>query len=156
MNPERFTENKVKKISLLILLFSLAFWNGQNVDSFQKDKKLFENIQLLDQYLQNSDERIADVLHLDVSFGHSNGWIQNFDDFKKDFLSKKVIYKDIRQTELSEIKKHKNIARIRRKIKVLGTYKNQDFEIKLALLEIWIKKNAVWKLWSRQSVEIKP
>lgn len=66
------------------------------------------------------------------------------------------MYKEIWQTELSEIKKYRNTASIRRKIKVSGTYKNQNFEMKLALLEIWIQKNAAWKLWSRQSVEIKP
>ncbi|KMQ66623.1 hypothetical protein ACM46_03630 [Chryseobacterium angstadtii] len=146
----------MKRISLFILLFLFVFWKGQKTDAFQKDEKLFENIQLLDRYLQNNDGKIIDVLCPDVSFGHSNGWVQNFEDFKKDFSSKKVIYKEIQQIELSEFKRDKNTASIRRKIKVSGTYKNQDFEMKLALLEIWIKKNAVWKLWSRQSVEIKP
>ncbi|WP_184163397.1 nuclear transport factor 2 family protein [Chryseobacterium shigense] len=141
---------------LFILLLSFSFWNAQNVSVSQKDEKLTENIRLLDTYLQNNDERILEILNPDVSFGHSNGWVQNFEDFRKDFSSKKVIYKDIQQTELSEIKRYKNMASIRRKIKVSGIYKNQDFEMKLALLEIWIKKNAVWKLWSRQSIEIKP
>jgi hypothetical protein len=146
----------MKRISLFILLFSFAFWSCQNVGSSQKDIKLFENIKLLDHYLQNNDEKLLDILHPDVSFGHSNGWVQNFEDFKKGFSSKKVIYKEIKQTEMSEIKRYKKIASIRRGIKVSGMYKNQDFEMKLALLEIWIKKNAIWKLWSRQSVEIKP
>nr|WP_306666585.1 nuclear transport factor 2 family protein [Chryseobacterium sp. OSA05B] len=138
------------------MLFSFAFWNGQHVNTFQKDENLFENVKLLDTYLQNNDEKIIDILCPDVSFGHSNGWIQSFEDFKKDFSSKKVTYKNILQTELSEVKKYKNTASIRRTVQVSGTYKSQDFEMKLALLEIWIKKNAVWKLWSRQSVEIKP
>ncbi|MCT2563532.1 nuclear transport factor 2 family protein [Chryseobacterium herbae] len=146
----------MKSRFLFILLFSFAFWNCQNVNISQKDETLIEHIKLLDTYLQNNDAKIIDILRQDVSFGHSNGWIQNFEDFKKDFSSKKVMYKDIQQTELSEIKRYKNTASIRRKIKVSGTYKNQDFEMKLALLEIWIKKNTVWKLWSRQSVEIKP
>ncbi|PQA94721.1 hypothetical protein B0A69_09740 [Chryseobacterium shigense] len=146
----------MKKGSLFILFFSLAFWSCQSVDTSEKEGKLFETIKLLDSYLRNNDQKIADILDEDVSFGHSNGWIQNFEDFKKDFSSKKVIYQAIHQTELSEIKHYKNTASIRRKIKVLGTYKNQDFEMKLALLEIWIQKNTGWKLWSRQSVEIKP
>lgn len=122
----------------------------------QKEVKLFESISLLDQYMQNNDEQIIDILCSDVSFGHSNGWIQNLDDFKKDFSSKKVLYKSIHQIDVSEIKRSKNTVSVRRSIKVLGSYKTQDFEMKLALLEIWIKKNGVWKLWSRQSVEIKP
>ncbi|MBL1221587.1 nuclear transport factor 2 family protein [Chryseobacterium sp. L7] len=146
----------MKKLSLFFLLLSFTFWNAQNAETFQKEGKLFESIKTLDHYLQQNDEKIVEMLAPDVSFGHSNGWVQNFEDFKKDFSSKKVIYKDIHQTELSEFKKYKNTASIRRKIKVAGTYKNQDFEMNLALLEIWIKKNSGWKLWSRQSVEIKP
>ena len=41
-------------------------------------------------------------------------------------------------------------------IKVSGVYKNQNFEMMLGLLEIWKKEKSIWKLWSRQSVEIKP
>lgn len=146
----------MKKASLFILILSFTFWSCQNIRTSPKDEKLVESIKLLDSYLQNNDGHIAEILCLDVSFGHSNGWIQNFEDFKKDFSSKKVVYKEIKQLELSELKRHKNMASVRRKIQVLGTYKNQDFELKLALLEIWIKKNSIWKLWSRQSVEIKP
>lgn len=106
--------------------------------------------------MQNNDSGIVDLFEKDVSFGHSNGWVQNLDDFKKDFLSKKVIYKEIRQTEVSEIKKFNNTFSIRRKISVSGLYKNQEFKMILSLLEIWIKNKSEWKLWSRQSVEIKP
>ncbi|MBB4806941.1 hypothetical protein HNP38_002237 [Chryseobacterium defluvii] len=146
----------MKQLSLFILLFLFSFWNGQNIRTNPKDEKLFENVRLLDRYLQNNDDKIINILCPDVSFGHSNGWVQNLQDFQKDFSSKKVVYKNIEQTELSEIKKYKNMVSIRRKIKVAGTYKGQDFGMKLALLEIWMKKNSIWKLWSRQSVEIKP
>ncbi|UOU99349.1 nuclear transport factor 2 family protein [Chryseobacterium daecheongense] len=146
----------MKRLSLFILLFSFTFWNCQHIKPTLKDEKLVESIRLLDRYLQNNDDNITDILCPDVSFGHSNGWVQSLDDLKKDFSSKKVVYKEIRQLEISELKKHKNIASVRRKIKVLGSYKNQDFELNLALLEIWKKKNSIWKLWSRQSVEIKP
>ncbi|ROH96073.1 nuclear transport factor 2 family protein [Chryseobacterium daecheongense] len=146
----------MKKLSLFILLFSFTFWSCQHIKPALKDEKLVESIRLLDRYLQNNDDNITHILCSDVSFGHSNGWVQNLDDFKKDFSSKKVVYKEIRQLEISELKKYKNMASVRRKIKVLGSYKNQDFELNLALLEIWKKKNSVWKLWSRQSVEIKP
>ncbi|KPH11804.1 nuclear transport factor 2 family protein [Chryseobacterium sp. ERMR1:04] len=146
----------MKKISLFILIFSFLFWYGQGLKSSQKEAKLFESISLLDQYMQNNDDKIVNILCSDVSFGHSNGWVQTIDDFIKDFSSKKVIYKEIKQLEISDLKRHKNFVSIRRKIYVSGLYKDQKFEMKLALLEIWMKKNAVWKLWSRQSVEIKP
>ena len=91
----------------------------------------------------------------DVSFGHSNGWVQNFDDFKKDFESKKVSYTSIEQTDLSEFKRNKKTVSLRRKVKVAGIYKVYDFEMTLSLLEIWIKKGKSWRLWSRQAIELK-
>ncbi|WP_404984520.1 hypothetical protein ACI513_13305 [Chryseobacterium sp. M5] len=138
----------------ILFLFCFVFGFSQN---YSKDEKaVLLEAKKLDSLMTNNDTQIIDLFCSDVSFGHSNGWIQNLEDFKKDFSSKKALYKEIKQTEVSEIKKFKNTFSIRRKIKVSGLYKNQDFEMNLSLLEIWIKKKSKWKLWSRQSVEIKP
>lgn len=124
---------------------------------YSKDEKqLLSQTRKLDSLIENNDSKVLDLFEDDVSFGHSNGWIQNYSDFKRDFSSKKVIYDKIEQIEISELKKNKNICSLRRKIKVSGTYKTQKFEMILVLLEIWKREKWVWKLWSRQSVEIKP
>jgi len=142
---------------LLFFLFVFLGTNAQNtlLKEFQNETELAKNVHLLDLYMKDNDLKIEEVLHADVSFGHSNGWIQNFEDFKKDFESKKVSYKSILQTDLLEFKKNKNTASIRRKVKVSGVYKIYDFEMTLSLLEIWVKKGRNWKLWSRQAIEIK-
>jgi len=138
----------------ILFLFCFVFGFSQN---YSKDEKaVLLQVKKLDSLMMNNDVQIVDLFCSDVSFGHSNGWIQNLDDFKKDFSSKKVSYKEIKQLEISELKQFKNTVSIRRSVKVAGLYKNQDFEMKLALLEIWLKKKSAWKLWSRQSVEIKP
>lgn len=142
------------KILLSIFLFCFVFGFSQN---YSKDEKaVLLQVKKLDSLMMKNDIQIVDLFCSDVSFGHSNGWIQNLDDFKDDFSSKKVSYKEIIQLEISELKQFKNTVSIRRTVKVAGLYKNQDFEMKLALLEIWLKKKSAWKLWSRQSVEIKP
>ncbi|WP_336689729.1 MULTISPECIES: hypothetical protein [unclassified Chryseobacterium] len=142
------------KLLSLLLVFCYIFGYSQK---YSKDEKqLLSQTVKLDSLIQNNDSRVLDLFEDDVSFGHSNGWIQNYSDFKRDFSSKKVIYDKIEQIEISELKKDKNICSLRRKIKVSGTYKSQKFEMILALLEIWKKEKSVWKLWSRQSVEIKP
>lgn len=140
---------------LLCGIFLMFFVSGSSQKISKREKSVLVQAKKLDSLMKNNDDAIIDLLSEDVSFGHSNGWIQNLDDFKKDFSSKKVIYKEVSQTEFSEIKEFKNSISLRRVIKVAGLYKNQDFKMKLALLEIWIKKKSVWKLWSRQSVEIK-
>lgn len=138
----------------ILFLFCFVFGFSQN---YSKDEKaVLLQLKKLDSLMMKNDVQIVDLFCSDVSFGHSNGWIQNLDDFKKDFSSKKVSYKEITQLEISELKQVKNTVSIRRSVKVTGLYKNQDFEMKLALLEIWLKKKSAWKLWSRQSVEIKP
>jgi len=142
------------KILLSIFLFCFVFGFSQN---YSKDEKaVLLQVKKLDSLMMKNDVQIVDLFCSDVSFGHSNGWIQNLEDFKNDFSSKKVSYKEIIQLEISELKQFKNTVSIRRSVKVAGLYKNQDFEMKLALLEIWLKKKSAWKLWSRQSVEIKP
>lgn len=135
--------------------FLLFFIYGYSQKYSKAEKAVLIQAQKLDSLMKNNDHSIVNLLSENVTFGHSNGWIQNFDDFKKDFSSQKVVYKELSQTEVSEIKKFKNTVSLRRTIKVIGLYKNQDFRMKLALLEIWIKMKSKWVLWSRQSVEVK-
>ena len=145
----------MKLYPILFFLFSLSISAQENkaFSELKNEPKLRENMRLLDFYMQNNDSKILELVSEDVSFGHSNGWVQNFDDFKKDFESKKVSYKSIEQTDLSEFKRNKKTVSLRRKVKVAGIYKVYDFEMTLSLLEIWIKKGKSWRLWSRQAIE---
>jgi len=138
------------------ILFLCCFVLGFSQKYSKQEKAFLMQAKRLDSLMQNNDSNILNLFAKDVSFGHSNGWVQNFEDFKKDFNSKKVMYSNIEQIEIYEAKKYKNVYSIRRKIKVSGIYKNQNFEMILGLLEIWKKEKSVWKLWSRQSIEIKP
>lgn len=146
-----------KCLIAVILTFSLSNVSLKSQDLNTKiDQKLQQQIFLLDTLMQNNNPEIINVLMPEVSFGHSNGWIQNFNDFKKDIETKKVSYQEVKQTNLKEIKNYRNMASVRRVIHVKGLYKTFQFEMDLSLLEVWIKKKGVWKLWSRQSIELKP
>ncbi|SKB99745.1 hypothetical protein SAMN05660477_02286 [Soonwooa buanensis] len=139
-----------KYLSLFILVFNLSLFSAQTLE-----RTLEIKVKALDSLMQTNNPNILNLLAKDVSFGHSNGWIQNIDDFKKDIISKKIDYKSVKQTALKEFKTYKKTASIRRIVHVIGTYKSYDFTMDLSVLEIWIKKAGDWKLWSRQSVEIK-
>lgn len=147
--------NRLLSCFCLILSLSLFQVKAQDIN-LKLDKNLQNQISLLDELMQNNDPKILDLLRPDVSFGHSNGWIQNFNDFKKDIDDQKINYQSVNQTELKELKTFKNTASVRRIVHVKGLYKTFNFEMNLSLLEIWIKKNKTWKLWSRQSIELKP
>ena len=138
----------------LTLLFCLFFFVGFSQTYSKKEKALLIQVSKLDSLMENNDSKILELFSDDVSFGHSNGWIQNKDDFKKDFESGKVKYQSVKQTELKEFKIKNKFANIRRIIAVKGLYKNETFEMKLSVLEFWIQQKGIWKLWSRQSVKI--
>ena len=138
----------------LTLLFCLFFFVGFSQTYSKKEKALLIQVSKLDSLMENNNSKILELFSDDVSFGHSNGWIQNKDDFKKDFESGKVKYQSVKQTELKEFKIKNKFANIRRIIAVKGLYKNETFEMKLSVLEFWIQQKGIWKLWSRQSVKI--
>ena len=141
--------------SLFSFIFLVCFVFGFSQAYSKQEKTLLTQVSKLDSLMENNDSKILELFSDDVSFGHSNGWIQNKDDFKKDFESGKVKYQSVKQTELKELKIKNKFANVRRITAVKGLYKNETFEMKLSVLEFWIRQKGMWKLWSRQSVTLK-
>jgi len=141
--------------SLFSFIFLICFVFGFSQNYSKKEKAFISQVSKLDSLMQNNDSKILELFSEDVSFGHSNGWIQNKDDFEKDFESGKVKYQSVKQNELKEFKIKNKFANIRRIISVKGLYKNDEFQMKLSVLEFWIRQKGIWKLWSRQSVSLK-
>lgn len=141
--------------STLSFIFLVLFVFGFSQTYSKKEKALLIQVSKLDSLMENNNSKILDLFSDDVSFGHSNGWVQNKDDFKTDFESGKVKYQSVKQTELKELKFKNRFASIRRIIAVKGLYKNEIFTMNLSVLELWIREKGIWKLWSRQSVGLK-
>ncbi|WP_333851106.1 nuclear transport factor 2 family protein [Epilithonimonas sp.] len=141
--------------STLSFIFLVLFVFGFSQTYSKKEKALLIQVSKLDSLMENNDSKILELFSDDVSFGHSNGWIQNKDDFKKDFESGKVKYQSVKHTDLKDFKIKDKFANVRRIIAVKGLYKNEIFEMKLSVLEFWIRQKGIWKLWSRQSVGLK-
>ena len=77
----------------ILFLFCFVFGFSQN---YSKDgKAVLLQAKKLDSLMMNNDTQIIDLFCSDVSFGHSNGWIQNLEDFKTDFSSKKSVIKKL-------------------------------------------------------------
>lgn len=139
----------IKKYFVLFIFIS-AFSFSQKINPKLK-AVIFE----MDSLMQNNNEDIVHLFAEDITFGHSNGWTQNKADFKKDFKSNKVLYKKIENIEFKEVKYSGKISSIHRIIHVEGLYKDFAFKMKLSTFEVWKKIKGNWKLWSRQSVELK-
>jgi len=141
--------------SLFSFICLVCFILGFSQNYSKKEEALLVQVAKLDSLMQNNDPKILGLFSDDVSFGHSNGWVQNYQDFKTDFESGNVKYQSVRQTGLKEFKIKNIFANIRRIIAVKGLYKNEIFEMKLSVLEFWIRQKGIWKLWSRQSASLK-
>lgn len=142
-------------MKFLLFIFLLNFIFGFSQNYSKQEKALLSQVSKLDSLMENNDSKILELFSADVSFGHSNGWVQNFQDFKTDFESGKVKYQSVNQTELKEFKIKNKFANIIRIVAVKGLYKNEIFEMKLSVLEFWIRQKGIWKLWSRQSATLK-
>ncbi|SDF90868.1 nuclear transport factor 2 family protein [Epilithonimonas hungarica] len=142
-------------MKLLQILLFFCFVLGFSQKHSKTEKALLLEVSKLDSLMQNNNSKILELFSDDISFGHSNGWTQNYEDFKKDFESGKVKYESVKQTELKELKIKDRFASLRRVITVKGLYKNDLFEMKLSILEFWIRQKGIWKLWSRQAVTSK-
>lgn len=126
-------------------LICFGLWSSSLLG--QQDSTLIVNtikskISELDSSLVKQDSFSLNILLSEqLSLGHSNAWVQKKQDIFKDFSSGKLKYNKIKQTSIEEITIGDNLVSVRRKIDVAGKYKNYDFEMKLSVLEIWIKSN---------------
>ena len=132
--------------SFFSFIFLVCFVFGFSQTYSRQEKALIIQVSKLDSLMENNDSKILELFSDDVSFGHSNGWIQNYEDFKTDFESGKVKYQSVKQTELKEFKFKNKFANVRRIIAVKGLYKSDEFEMKLSVLEFWIRQKGMWKL----------
>lgn len=96
---------------------------------------------------------LKQLLHKDVTYGHSNGWVQTKPEIVGDFASGKMTYtkmesKDLKWTATNDI------ATVRSTTDVGYTLNGNSGEMKLHVLQVWLKTNKGWQLLSRQAVKL--
>ncbi len=88
-----------------------------------------------------------------VSYGHSNGWVQNKKDLIKDFETGKISYQSFKEDSITVLM-NENMANVRFiadiTASVNGTTVN-NYHLKV--LEVWVKKSKRWVLFARQAVK---
>jgi len=137
---------------ILILLFSTSLVSFAQVDSVSL-KGAMAN---LDKALVNKDEKtLTQLLNRDVSYGHSNGWVQNKNDIINDLKTGKLIYDKIDNTSVSIVAINKSWATVRTNTNAIGRSTTiPAFELKLHVLQVWLKTKNGWQLLARQSTKL--
>lgn len=138
-----------KPICLLLIMMFV----GQTAFS-QDTLQLRRQINQLHSALVNKDvNELHLLLHPSLSYGHSNGWVQNINDMSADLLSGKIVYKKLEAT-LGQISLQKNIAQVRCENDVEGVVNGNNFSMKLHVLQVWVWEDNKWTIIARQSTKL--
>ena len=133
--------------SLVLFLFNSSF---AQVDSIG----LKNAMQQLDKALLKKEETVLkSVLHKDVSYGHSNGWIQSKSDIMNDFTSGKLVYNKIENNSSAIITISKKYATVKTNTNAEGVVNGTAFKLTLHIMQFWIKTKKGWQLIARQSAK---
>jgi len=133
--------------SLVLFLFNSSF---AQIDSIGLKKAM----QQLDKALLQKDETVLrSVLHDDLSFGHSNGWIQSKNDILSDFASGKLTYNKFENNSSSIVKISKEYATVKTNTNAEGVVNGTAFKLTLHIMQFWVKTKKGWQLIARQSAK---
>ena len=134
--------------SLVLFLFNGSF---AQIDSVG----LKNAMQQLDKALLQKDETVLkSVLHKDLSYGHSNGWIQSKSDILNDFTSGKLTYNKIENNSSAIIVITKEYATVKTNTNAEGAVNGTAFKLTLHIMQFWIKTKKGWQLIARQSAKL--
>ena len=136
---------------LFVLFLLIAKSSFAQIDSVG----LKNAMQQLDKALLQKDKTaLKSVLHKDLSYGHSNGWIQSKSDILNDFTSGKLTYNRIENNSSAIIVITKEYATVKTNTNAEGVVNGTAFNLKLHIMQFWLKTKKGWQLIARQSAKL--
>ncbi len=92
------------------------------------------------------------LLHDSLSYGHSNGWIENKTELKNDLYNGTLTYNTVDQKEISVIMNDK-VATVRGDVLFNVDYNEYDsLDFDLHVMQTWVWHEGKWKMLNRQSM----
>ena len=138
------------RILFIITLFFTNLIVAGQVDSIG----LKDATKKLDKALLEKDATtLKTVLHKELSFGHSNGWVQTRDDIMNDFSSGKLTYNKFENNSSAIVKISKKYATVKTNTNAEGVVNGTAFKLTLHIMQFWIKTKNGWQLIARQSAK---
>lgn len=135
------------------IYFSIAFilltTAGFAQTSFLKDATEKLRIALI----KKDTVTLKQLLHKNVTYGHSSGWVQTKQDVINDLVNGKLTYSKIENQDVKWTT-DKVWASARATTNVTVTVDGNTVDLKLHILEVWLKTNKGWQLIARQSAKI--
>ena len=139
----------MKKIYFLLLLSVSVTAAMAQTDEVTRTLKQFH------QAMTGKDFNTESYLHQDLSYGHSNGWVQSKSDFLKDSKTGYLVYHSYSEDSLNVVVSN-NIAYARFKADIESTKDGAKTMNHLKVLEVWVKEKNKWKIFVRQAIRLNP
>ena len=95
------------------------------------------------------------LVHKKISYGHSNGWIENKKEMMANLYNGKLVYLKIDQSN-EQVEIVRETATVRSTMDIDATLDGKTSSFKLHVLQVWVWKDKEgWKLLGRQSLSVK-
>lgn len=138
----------------LLLIFLMIFGTTISYADSRKDK-LFKKVYELDKALLDKDSiALKNILHKDVTYGHSNGWIERKQEVINDLFNGKLTYTAIENGSKLQIETTKKTGKVLLNMKVSVVVEGKEMDLKLQVMQVWVWEKGSWKLLGRQSVKL--
>jgi len=136
------------KIKLTIFIVFIS------ITGFAQTSFLKEAVTKLDKALTTADTTtLKQLLHKDLSYGHSNAWIENKVEMIHHLASGKISYNKIENKDFIWTAA-KDWVTVRSTASIDYVLDGKAGALNLHILQVWIKTNRGWQLLARQSTKI--
>ena len=140
-------QQRITRVLIIALLFVYAGSYGQAAN-----ERLIMRIKQFHQLMVNDQNRsICQYLDDSLSYGHSNGWVENRNEFYHN-LGNRLIYHSYKEDSVM-VSVNKRIANIRCIADIDVTLDGKRNLYHLKVLEVWVKRGKNWKIFARQATK---
>jgi hypothetical protein len=112
-----------------------------------------ETKQLEKAMLEKDTVTLHQLLHPDLIYGHSNGWVETKTELLQNLASGKMHYSSIFSEE-PEFKRTGDVISVRTKSRIAFVVNEKAGELDLFVVQVWKKEIDGWKLLVRQSTRL--
>ena len=145
---------KNKRYMRIILIISLFLANQLSAVAQKDSSAVLGAVARLEKALLNKDSATMNgLLHKDVSYGHSSGWVQTKKEVVDDMMSGFLVYNKLEDSSIN-IVMSKDKAIVREKIRAVGSRDGKAFDLSLFITQVWLQSKKGWQLFARQSTKL--
>ena len=138
----------MKYCLFILLLVSHVFASAQT----EEEKLISTMMEFHRALVQKNTVSINQQTEKSLSYGHSNGWVQNKTDIIKDFETGLISYQTYKEDSI-QVLMSGNFANIRFIADIDATLRGNLISNHLKVLEVWVKRGKRWLLFARQAVK---